>query len=291
MDITWEKLRALLLRFKDGSILLGILYFLSFLLLLPFWLSSNSALETKAVLLLAAITAFLATHIFLNWTYCALVVVPAVAAVGLFIVGTVIWVTTPLAMAPIEALFGAFSGGFGGGIANLVAGRAMGGFGTLVSGASDTISRIGQLLMVISGWFWWLSDRLKNIDHKALGFYLICLAILGFSTGMASLGGVIVFLYVWLWITYRLEGKNDFPQLGIIFKIVGSVIVLTKAPQYFVFNNVGLGFYGLCVSGGLLALIWKMRWFLEEAPEGVRKVALYLVERGDKTFFMGSKTS
>lgn len=288
MDITWENLRALLVRFKDGSILLGILYFLSFLLLLPFWLSNApSAIGNKAALLLAAITAFLLTHIFLNWTYYALVVVPAVAAAGLFVVGALIWVATPLTMAPIQAVVGIFTGGFGGGIADLVAGKAMGGFGALVSGASDTISRIGQLLMIISGWFWWLNDRLKSIDRKALGFYLLCLAILGFLTGTASLEGIIVFLYVWLWITYRLEGKDGFPQLGIIFKIVGSMVVLTKASQYFAFKNAGLGFYGVCVSGGFLVLIWKLRWFMEGAPEGVRKAALYLIERGDKTFFIG----
>lgn len=291
MDITWENLRALLVRFKDGSILLGVLYFLSFLLSLPFWLSnahSASAVGNNAALLLAAITAFLLTHIFLNWTYYALVVVPAVASVGLFVVGAFIWVATPLTMAPIQAVFSIFTGGFGGGIADLVAGKAMGGFGVLVSGASETISRFGQLLMIISGWFWWLNDRLKSIDHKALGFYLICLSILGFSTGTASLGGVIVFLYVWLWITYRLEGKEGFPHLGIIFKIVGSMVVLTKASQYFAFESVGLGFYGVCVSGSFLILIWKLRWFMEGAPERVRKVALYLVERGNKTFFIGS---
>lgn len=98
--------------------------------------------------------------------------------------------------------------------------------------------------MIISGWFWWLTDRLKNIDHKALGFYLLCLAILGFSTGTASLQGLIVFLYVWLWIAHRLEGKEGLSQLGIVFKIVGTLVVLTKTAGYFTYGGTALGIYG-----------------------------------------------
>jgi hypothetical protein len=140
--------------------------------------------------------------------------------------------------------------------------------------------------MIVSGWFWWLNDRLKSVDHKALGFYLLCLAVLGFLTGIASFEGLIVFLYIWLWITYRLEGREGLPQLGIIFKIVGSLVVITKATQYFSFHNTGLGIYGVCLSGAFLALIWKFQWFVEEAPEGLRKFVQLLVERGDRVLFI-----
>ncbi len=131
MDITWESIRVLLSRFKDGSVVLGILYFVSFLLLLPFWLSNSSffptSFSTKAVLLLVAITAFLLVHVLLNWTYYALVMLPSVVAIILFITGAAIWVGTPLLMSPLQAIFGLLSGGFGGGIADMVAGKAMGG--------------------------------------------------------------------------------------------------------------------------------------------------------------------
>jgi hypothetical protein len=144
VDITWENICALLARLKDGSVILGILYFISFLFLMPFWVvNAPSAFGTKAVLLFAALTAFLLTHIFLNWTYYALVAAPAFVAIVLFVVGATIWVATPIAMAPVQAIFGFFSGGFGGGIADMVAGKMLGGFGTLISGVSETISRVG----------------------------------------------------------------------------------------------------------------------------------------------------
>lgn len=292
MDITWEGLRALLSRFKDASVLLGILYFVSFLLLLPFWLANTpNEINTKAALLLAAVTAFLLINILLNWTYYALVVVPAITAIGIFIIGASLWIATPLVMSPIQAIFGLFTGGFGGGFADLVAGKVMGGFGTMISGATETISRIGQFLMIVAGWFWWLNDRLKNIDHKALGFYLLCLAVLGFSTGVTSLQGLVIFLYIWLWITYRLEQKEGLPQLNIVFKIVASLVVLTKTTQYFTMSNAGLGFYGVCLSGGFLALIWKFKWFITGAPEGVRNVANFLIKHTDNTFFIGKKVN
>lgn len=292
MNVTWEKLLALLSRFKDGSVLLGVLYFIAFLLILPFWLNeASSQIGPKAALLLAMVAALLLVHILLNWAYYALVMVPAIAAIALFVIGASVWVTAPLVMAPVQAIFGFFSGGlFGGsgieGIAGAITGGFMKGLGTVVSGATESISRFGQLLMVVAGWFWWLNDRLRSIDYKALGFYLLCLAALGFVTGTTTLEGLIVFLYVWLWITYRLEGKEGFPQLGLVFKIVASLVVLLRVPYYFTLDNTGLGIYGTLLSGAFLAVVWKFNWLVTEAPEGVRKFVLYLVERGNKAFFV-----
>ncbi|MDQ0287739.1 hypothetical protein SAMN02745218_01204 [Desulfofundulus australicus DSM 11792] len=291
MDITWEKIVALLTRIKDGSVILGILYFISFLLVLPFWLSeAPSEIDIRAVLLLATVSAIFLTHMFLNWAYYALIVVPAIAASCLFTLGAFIWVTTPLIVAPIQAIFGMFGSGFGADMGNMIAGRFMGAFGSMFTGLGESISRTGQLLMIISGWFWWLNDRLRNIDYKALGFYLLCLAVLGFATGIPSMEGIIVFLYVWLWFTYKIQNKEGLPNLTLVFKIVASLAVLLKFPYYFSMasSNPGLGFYGVSVSSGLLVLIWKFEWLLSKSPEGIRRFFGFLTERYDRTFFTPS---
>ncbi|MBO8128950.1 MAG: hypothetical protein H0Z39_07095 [Peptococcaceae bacterium] len=291
INIVWNDVRSLLLRLRDGSLLLGVLYLIVFLLVLPFWVAhAPSQVGHNMIVLLAMVTALLLVHIFLNWAYYALVAVPAIAAIGLFVVGACLWVATPMVMAPLAALFGMFSGGFGvADLGGMIAGKFFGAGGQLVAGMSETISRFGQLLMIIAGWFWWLNDKLRSINYKALGFYLLGLASLGYTTGIASTEGLIVFLYVWLWITYRIEERQDMPNLVLVYKIIASVPVVVKALHYISLDNVGLAYYGLIISGGLLAVIWQFSWLVSQAPEGVRNVLQFLLERGDKTFFVGKE--
>ncbi len=287
VEITWEKLLGFLSRFKDASVLLGVLYFVAFILVLPFWLVRGETVGTRMAFLLAGVTGFLLVQLFLNWTYYALVAVPGIAAIVLFVIGAFVWVGTPLVMAPVHAVIGLFTGGFGGGIADLLAGKMMGSFGVLSKGLEETVSRIGQLLMIVSGWFWWLNERLQKLNHKALGFYLLCLAVFGFTAGNASLEGLIVFLYVWLWLTYRLEGREGLPNLTVVYKLVPTIAVSAKAFQFFFLKNPLLVLYGLVVSGGLIALTWNFDRLLAAGPDAVRRAFGFLVERSDRAFFAG----
>jgi len=138
----------------------------------------------------------------------------------------------------------------------------------------------------------WLNDKLRTIDYKALGFYLLCLAALGVLMGVASLEGVIIYLYVWLWFTYKIQNKEGLPNLALVFKLVASLVVLLKVPNYFAMasDNPELGFYGILISSGLLALTWNLEWLLTQAPEGIRDVFRFLDERFDKVFFFNKNS-
>lgn len=292
MDVVF--LRRLLPKLKNASILLGIMYFLSFLLLLPIWLGFRKEIPAEMGFLLLTGVSIIVVHLILNWSYYMLVIVPAVASIILFFSGAALWIFAPLIVMPFKFFFSMF-GGIGGGFPELIAGSFMKGFSEIFNDLGEVISRFGQFLMIVAGWFWWLNDKMRKIDHKALGFYLLCLAIYGFSSGMTSLQGLIIFLYVWLWVKFKLEEKeSDLPSLGILFKIVATLLIIFKVPTLGQFD-VGHVFYGkaneaieallvfyrLLLTGGLLAFVWRYEWLVGKLPQSFGSAVRNFFKLGD----------
>ncbi|WP_031516646.1 hypothetical protein [Desulfofalx alkaliphila] len=273
---------------KNPAALLGTLYLICFCLMLPFYLTySGSQILTESVMLLLSLVAIVGVHILLNWAYCLAKIIPITMSIILFATGSIVWVMTPLFMAPLEMILGVTFGTidiFTRGVGS----SFMVGVSGMIGGVTETVSRIGQLLMIIAGWFWWLAEKTSKLDQKALGFYLICLAAFGVISGLASLYGLLIFLYFWLIVLYQLEGRDDVPRLRLIFQLVATVIIALKVPTSIIYTEMTvtnqisswLSAYQSLLMIIMLLVVWKPNMLVDVMPDKIKELGSNILNNG-----------
>lgn len=209
-----------LLKTKQPAVFLGVIYLISFILILPFALKTSGGVLTQAKLLLIATIATGLVHILLNWLYCLVVAVPLVMSAVLFIIGGLIWLFAPLNGIILDLVFKMVFGLF-----EAIVGGAFsfsGSIGYLI----EFTSRCGQTIMVLSGGLWWLVQKAKDINYKAIAIYLIALAIYGIFSGVTSISGLLMFLVIWAIVYYKISEDGQLPDLKTVFKIVATIAII-----------------------------------------------------------------
>lgn len=209
-------------RIKSSGILLGICYLTAFVLMLPYagllagWAGVGGAFKIA----LAAAVAVAGVGILLNWLYVALAVAPIAASIVLVLGGWAVWVGAPLLGIVIDS------------IVKLVLGFATLGTQTsaldpVVGYGIDFVTRIGQTMIALGGCTWWVVRKLGSANYIALGTFAAGIALMGAMSGVAGLGGVAVFLLVWLVIYMKVRKDENIPDLRRLFQVVASLAVLS----------------------------------------------------------------
>lgn len=282
----------LLDKVKDGSVFLGILYGMSFLLLLPIYLqNTNGNVLSVATVVLLLVVSVLIVNFLLNITYYAIIAVPLTAAAILGGSGYFIWLFSPLFIGTLFSMFDAALSSamfiFGGGGFN---------FSGIISHMTTFIDRVGQTLMVLAGAIWWFVKKAKDFNHKALSIYLIFLGGLGVMSGLISYSYTIMFLFIWGVVYLKVNGdtENATKEMVNLFKIIATAAIILgtfkaeiimgagaipkimfnttdffKAPGYTLFIQG----YTLILSGLILTGIWKPSIITKRLPDPIKEKA------------------
>lgn len=190
---------------QSGSVFLGLLYCVAFLIELPFlWhrLGPLPGLTADGKLILAAVLAVVAVQLFLNWLVVLLVKVPLVLATALFLIGWAIYITAPAIMtflAVIPDLAGA---------AQLWA---------------TAVTNFAQFLIVAAGLLWWAARRLASLDQVAIGTFLLGTACFAFFSGIRGAGPAVVFLTVWLVAYLRVHPVAHWADIRRVIQVMASL--------------------------------------------------------------------
>jgi len=274
-------LADILLKIKEPAIFLGVIYLISFILILPFALKTSGGGLTQAKILLIATIAIGLVHILLNWLYGLVVAIPLVMSVIFFIFGGLLWLFAPLS----------------GVILDLVVKMIFGLFDAIVGGAfslSESVgylieftSRCGQTIMVLAGGLWWLVQKAKDINYKAIAIYLIALAIYGIFSGVTSISGLLMFLVIWTVIYFKISGDGQLHDLKTVFKVVATIAIVfgvfsikvvdtsyifyhSSSFDTLAYNNF-LKVYKLGLAVVLLTCTWAPSKVVKILPEGFKK--------------------
>lgn len=207
-------------RVKSVGVLVGLLYFMAFLLILPYVAASDDhAISGTAQLFAAGIIAVVVVQILLNWAAISMAAAPLVWAASFAVVGWVIWLFAPLAIIPINVMTGMILAFFpGAGTA------ATANYQFIV----DFLTRMGQFLMALGAAFWWVARKLLGVNQLAIGVYVVSLGLLGILSGVWGLGPVMVFLLVWLVVYTKLSDQKNLPDLKRIFQVVAAIALLVN---------------------------------------------------------------
>lgn len=238
-----EKLATLLLKIKNPAILMGSLYAVAFILLLPLTLERTGGTLDLAGTLFLSLIAALATHIALNWFYYLAVIFPAVMAAVSFVSGMLIWIFAPA-------------------LTLLVLILSMGTGEVWVAPITEIITRLGQAGMIIGGGFWWLTQKLGRVKYQALVVYLVALGILGICMGIIQPCTAFVSLLVWAVIYLKVQGEERLGDLRVVFQIVASAMVLAGinaihvAPEGRWLGASLAGGYGFGIPSWAVAYRW-----------------------------------
>ncbi|KXG75489.1 hypothetical protein AN618_18570 [Fervidicola ferrireducens] len=275
MNEIFGHIKKLLFRIKDPAILMGTLYLCSFLLLWPFWTTYHGGPLDNYQLMLLSIVAVVLVHIFLNWTYVVIVAVPALAAAVLFGVGAAIWIFSPTYIGIISGILLPFTTLFG-----LDSSSS-----AIISGIGETVSRIGQFMMILAGGLWWLVEKAKDVRQPALVFYLMGLASFGFLSSITSAQALLAFLFFWLVVDAKLRNV-EIPTIGMIFRVLTTIAIIFKIPFLPVRYNGVLGGlvwgYKMCLTGGLLAIVWKADQLVNLLPEKFKQYGVHIVSAAER---------
>lgn len=204
-------LSRMLFQIKDSAIFLGCLYFIVFILLLPEFAARQGVVNGIEIVILGAISV-LVVHLLLNWLYVAVTIIPLVTAAIFFIVGCTIWLFAPIILFSIEGVIQIATLLLGGGI-NLAL-------------LNEFLTRVGQLLMIISGALWWVVNKTKDLNYKALVAYIILVILFGILIGMTSFTRLAGILLIWLVIYSKVKGDENIPDLTALFKVAATVAVI-----------------------------------------------------------------
>ncbi len=290
-------LAKLLNGIKDVGIFTGVLYFLSFILLLPFALNQTGNVLTVAEVILVMVLAVVVVHIFINFLYYLLVAIPFAASVLLFVSGYLLFLLAPIfgasAQITLSVALGAISAVLG----------ALSGIDIGLNYIVEFITRWGQTLMAIGGFMFWLVTKGKEVNYFALGVFLVLLTLFGvITTGLTSFVGLFAFLFIWLIVYYKVKDSN-IPDLTILFKIIATVLVLLGSyavkiyegssfifsassvygsPGYEQFLNI----YGTVITIGLLIGIWKPTVYTNLFAPGIREKIRGLFNRLSNSYFV-----
>ncbi|SHJ47909.1 hypothetical protein [Tepidibacter formicigenes] len=206
-----------LAKLQSGSAILGVLYVLVFLFMIPVFVSQGFSFDSMLAKSGIIVVSIVIVHFLVNGLYYMLVTIPVILAVITFIFGWLIWLGTPFFFSVFDMFFNAF---------NLATGLSSSfGTGNLV----EFLTRLGQTFMGIGTGIWWIAKKVKEIDYAALYIYIVMLGLLGLVSGFISFGFPIVFLILWATLSYKIHENPNVDsneQLALVMKIVGCLSML-----------------------------------------------------------------
>ncbi|GEL77103.1 hypothetical protein [Tenuibacillus multivorans] len=213
---------SFLFKIKDSGIFLGVLYVIALILMLPVYLYYFDNTISIITFTLLGLLVILIVHLVLNWLYYLVIIIPLLMSVLLFVLGWAIFILSPLFQTYITFLLD-------------MADTFMSMVGlSLPSNFIDPLfkffDRIAEFLIVISGISWWLINKGKNINYKALAFYLVFIAFAGVLIGFGSMVNVFFILFIWYLIYLKVNNVNDrkeFANLAILFKIGATAMIIS----------------------------------------------------------------
>lgn len=214
-----QKISELINEMKSPSILLGILYGVCFLVMLPIQLSKIRSIGGLFSAILFAIIPVLIVHFLLNFLYYLVISIPLVMSIVISSIGLFIWLFAPLQGLFIDIIMNIIN------IAFLTLGDNIFSFNKSLNYIVDFISRFGQTLMIMGGWLWWLVKKAKDINHVALYAYIIFLSFLGILSGIIQPTYTIIFLLLWATLAIRVKENDSLPDLKLLFKIVANISI------------------------------------------------------------------
>ncbi|MGI9862514.1 hypothetical protein SDD30_14130 [Moorella naiadis] len=276
MDNITKVAKNILFGIKDPAILIGTLYVISFLLLWPFLQNFHFGPLNEYKLLLVSVIGIVLVHLFLNWVYVLTVAIPMTMVVILFVAGAAIWIFAPTYTGFIVGAFSVWDF-FMAGLSSLPS--------NIVSGLGESVSRIGQFMMMLAGGLWWLVQKAKSIEQNALVVYLIGLGSFGFLSSLVSTEALFAFLFFWMIVNAKVQGKEA-PNIANIFRILSTIAVVFKVPFLPVhYQGMAAGIlwlYKAGLTGTMLMGIWKPEKLLEFLPEQFKQYGTVLVNTGKR---------
>lgn len=276
VDDIAKAVKNILFGIKDPAILMGTLYILSFLLLWPFMQNFHFGPLNEYKLLLISVIGIVLVHLFLNWVYVLTVAIPMTMAAILFVVGAVIWIFAPTYTGFIAGAFSIWDF-FMAGLSSMPS--------NIVSGLGETVSRIGQFMMILAGGLWWLVQKAKSVEQNALVVYLIGLGSFGFLSSLVSTEALFAFLFFWMIVNAKVQGKEA-PNIASIFRVLSTIAVVFKVPflpvHYQGLTAGILWLYKAGLTGIMLMGIWKPEKLLEYLPDQVKQYGMVIVDMGKR---------
>lgn len=191
-------------KFRNSALLLGTLYTITFLILLPVVVAKRGSVLVLAEVLAVMILAAVVVHLMLNFTYVLTVLFPLTMAVVFLITGAALWFAAPLLKMYVGAIGGIFS--------MLLSAVGAGGsfpFESAVDGYVEFISRLGEAFFALAAAMWWAVEKVKDINQGAIVVYLVLLLSMGFLSGFAGVGTLLTFFLVWLAVFLRLQQTDN----------------------------------------------------------------------------------
>lgn len=269
---------------KSGSAILGVLYALTLLLMIPVFSSMGLSFDNMLVRAGMIVLSIVIIHFSINGLYYMLVTVPLVLTISFFVVGWAIWLFTPFVFIFVD-IFASVLSVFG--LGDLLKTQNL----------SDFWTRIGQTFMGIGTGIWWLTKKVKDINYPALLIYIIALTLVGLFTSSIQYSYPVIFLLLWATVSYKIHEDPRFnanEELSIVMKIVISLALLIGAfKNIYVANNTWYGekSFGLIIYSILTFLavsygVWKPKKILKLLPKEARKLLKSLIENMSKFVFI-----
>jgi len=237
-NLQTNRLSKVLFQIKDSAIFLGCLYFVVFIILLPEFIARQNIINGLQLVFLGALSVLI-VHLFINWLYVAVTLVPLIMSAIFFAAGLVIWLFAPLSMFPIQNILQVF---------------AIFGVSFDLSLLNEFVTRVGQFLMIIGGGLWWVVNKTKDLNYKALIAYITTIILFGVLLGVTSFTRLAGFLFIWLVVYSKVNGQENIPDLLVLFKVVATAAVV-----FGVFSveivNLGKLYFATPTATGLRAFI------------------------------------
>ncbi len=212
-----------LYKVKDATIFLGILYCITFVLLLPILIKYSDSAPTLLQMSLFSLLCVVLVHLLFNWLYYLVIAIPLIISGLIFILGWAMYIYAPLCTGIIMLIFSIFSSAL----------SVLGVFDldtSWIGYITSFIEHLGQFFIAIGGIFWWFVQKGESIKYRALYVYLVFLVFVGAQLGIGGLQNIFYFLFIWLLLYLKISGVDDIKQniksITVLFRLGASIVVM-----------------------------------------------------------------
>ncbi|WIV11082.1 hypothetical protein [Proteiniborus sp. MB09-C3] len=298
-----HKISGLISELKNPSILLGVLYGICFLIMLPIQLSKTSSVGNLFLAILYSIIPILIVHFLLNFLYYLVISIPLIMSIVIASIGLFIWLFAPLQGVILDTILNVIN------LALLTLGDDIFNVSGSLNYYIEFVSRLGQTLITIGGGLWWLVKKAKDINYVALYAYIIFLSFLLILSGIIQPSYTIIFLILWATLAIKVKENDSLPDLKLLFKIVANISIfvaifrtqlitvsnlssisnLLSINRKTFFNSNGYNYFVFIYSSIIFLLttfgIWKPNIILTKMPSKMKKIVEYIKGLAVKYFF------
>ena len=204
-------------RLQSRAVALGILYLIVWVLILPDFPHWAGSFGTAVVVSASALVALILVEAGLHWLRVFTVALPMAVGIGFLVVGSALWLASPLLFLAPSVAAGALATLFSG------AGTA------LVTGLSTFTDRVANTFQALGGAAMWLAHQGRGVNELAVGIYLFGIGALGVIVGVTNLSGLVLFLGVWLLVYGRLSGDLTGSDLRRVFQLVATLAIVAHS--------------------------------------------------------------